>query len=268
VTSKFSTLPFAGLVLSIAAALLLCLTSLIGILAPEWAYPTTDLQMSLVPNDIVNLLVGLPFLAAMVWLALRGRLWARLCWPGAFLYFIYNSLVAVASLRPGLLVIAHFMQIIVSLAAVFLLLRRAEKLDLSFQCKGCAAAKLAGIIMAIMGMLFLLRAIGLIVHPPSSDYFSSVEFKVSLADLAFAPVWIFYGVSLTLQKPAGYIGGSACLSQFGVLFVGLLLVMYIQSAQTQTPLQTADILVILAMSLIVLIPSALFFTGLEKNRKI
>ncbi|MHC1782045.1 MAG: hypothetical protein AB9891_04645 [Anaerolineaceae bacterium] len=64
------------------------------------------------------------------------------------------------------------------------------------------------------------------------------------------------------------IGGAACLSQFGVLFVGLLLVFYIQALLNQTPLQTTDFVVILIMSLLILIPSVLFFTGLEKIGKI
>ena len=53
------------------------------------------------PNDLVNLLVGLPFLLGVLWLAWRGRLLGRLCWPGALLFVTYNAIAYVYALPPG-----------------------------------------------------------------------------------------------------------------------------------------------------------------------
>ncbi len=84
--------------LSLAVALLMTGASTAGLLYPERLYPTEDLLQSSVPNDVVNLVVGLPLLLGSMWLTRRGRLIGLLLWPGALLYMIYNTIAYVAEL--------------------------------------------------------------------------------------------------------------------------------------------------------------------------
>ncbi len=257
--------PFAELALSIFAAVLLCLTSVIGILAPEWVYPTMDQQISLVPNDIVNLLLGLPFLLAVIFLARRGRLWARLCWPGALLYIVYNSLVAVVSLFPGLLSLAHLVQLALCAAIFWFMGSRLNWAVMRNTDHAGKWEKPAGGVLTGMGAIFLVRAIALVFSGQEASFFNSVEFAVTLTDLILSPLWIFMGIALLRGKVYGRVGAAACLSQLIALFVGLMLVMHIQPLLTGASLVIGDFLVIVIMSLVVIIPAVLFIGSLENQ---
>jgi hypothetical protein len=263
--TKYPPFPFAELALSIIAALLLCITSFIGILAADWAYPTMDQKISLIPNDVVNLLVGLPFLAAMIWLARRGSLWARLCWPGALLYILYNSIIAIISLVPGTVSLLHLIQVVLCGVILRVMWSRLDKAFIIGTVAGNIYQNMAGGILTGMGVLFLVRAIFLISSTQEQAFFSSVEFAVTLADMAFSPVWIIMGIAMLRQKVIGCLGGAACISQFIALYVGLMLVMHIQPLMTGAPLAIGDFLVIAIMALIVLIPGLFFIGGLEKQ---
>lgn len=241
------------------------LTSLIGVLAPDQAYPTPEQRASLVPNDIVNLLLGLPFLAAIIWQARRGRLWARLCWPGALLYIVYNSLVAVINLFPAFLSLAHLVQLTLCAAVLWFM---GSRLDWAVMRSTAPAGKWempAGGVLSGMGALFLVRAVALIFSAPDAAYFKSVDFAVTLTDLVFSPLWIFLGIALLRGKVYGYVGAAACLSQLIALFVGLMLVMHIQPLLNGAALAIGDFLVILIMSLVVIIPAVLFIGSLENQ---
>ncbi len=78
--------------LSFVVALLMAGASLAGLLAPGALYPTQDLRRAFVPNDAVNLIIGLPCLLGALWAAWRGRLTGLLAWPGALLFVIYNGI--------------------------------------------------------------------------------------------------------------------------------------------------------------------------------
>ncbi len=54
-----------------------------GLLFPAALYPAQALRQSFVTNDVVNLVIGLPFLLGTPALARRGRLAGLLFWPGA-----------------------------------------------------------------------------------------------------------------------------------------------------------------------------------------
>jgi hypothetical protein len=260
-----SSLPFAELALSICAGLLLMLTSLVGVLAPGQAYPTPEQQASLVPNDIVNLLLGLPFLAVMIWQAQRGRLWARLCWPGALLYIVYNSLISVINLFPAFFSLAHLVQLALCAATLWFMAARLNREALGRKIAGGKWEIAAGWVLTVMGAIFLARAAALIFSAPDAAYFKSVEFAVTLTDLIFSPLWIFLGIALLRGKVFGNVGTAACLSQLIALYAGLMLVMLIQPMMSGAALVIGDFLVIAVMSLVVIIPGLLFIAGLEKR---
>ena len=75
--------------LSGLAALLMIGASIAGLLYQSSIYPTDELLLSFVPNDVVNLVIGLPILLGSMGLAWRGKLIGLLFWPGALLYVLY-----------------------------------------------------------------------------------------------------------------------------------------------------------------------------------
>lgn len=93
--STSDSLPLRGsltnaFILSSIVAIITTAVSIAGVIYQETIYPTAELRESFVPNDAVNLLVGMPFLLGSMWLARNGRLTGLLLWPGALLYGIYN----------------------------------------------------------------------------------------------------------------------------------------------------------------------------------
>jgi 4-hydroxybenzoate polyprenyltransferase len=76
--------------LSLAVAVLMVMASLAGLLFSQALYQSEDLRQAFVPNDVINLLIGLPILLGSMALARRGSLMGLLFWPGALLYTLYN----------------------------------------------------------------------------------------------------------------------------------------------------------------------------------
>ncbi len=75
---------------SFLIAILTMIASIAGLLYHADMYPTEDLLRSFVPNDVVNLFIGLPILLTSMWPAWLGKWIGLLCWPGALFSVFYN----------------------------------------------------------------------------------------------------------------------------------------------------------------------------------
>jgi hypothetical protein len=67
---------------SVLIVVLMAIASTAGILFRSSIYPTEELTRTFVPNEVVNLIIGLPFLLGSMGLARRGQMIGLLCWPG------------------------------------------------------------------------------------------------------------------------------------------------------------------------------------------
>lgn len=72
--------------------------SLAGLLFPMSMYPTDELRLSFIANDVINLVIGLPVLLGTLWLARRGQLPGLLGLPGALFYVTYNAIAYAAAM--------------------------------------------------------------------------------------------------------------------------------------------------------------------------
>lgn len=57
---------------SFAIALIIAIVSVVGLVYQPAIYPADELRQSFIPNDVVNLVVGVPILLVSMWLARRG----------------------------------------------------------------------------------------------------------------------------------------------------------------------------------------------------
>ena len=76
--------------LSILIAVLMTIASIAGFMFRATIYPTEELVQSFIPNDVVNLFIGLPILLGSMWLTWRGKLIGPLFWMGALFFVFYN----------------------------------------------------------------------------------------------------------------------------------------------------------------------------------
>jgi hypothetical protein len=252
-------------------ALLVTAASLVSLLYPDRIYPTVAARQSFLPNDLVNLLLGVPALLGSMALAgrkkhpdapvgrLNGRLTGLLLWPGALLYVTYNAIAyAVAFLLfwQGLF---YGMLVLLSGAAVYGLVFMMDGEALRHALAGAVPERVAGGVLAGFGLLFFLRAVVTLALPAESG----ANLAVTVADLLITPLWVIGGFLLWRKRPIGYAAGAGLLFQASLLFAGLLLFFILQPSLAGTPFALEDFMVIFAMALACFIPFGMVVRGIR-----
>jgi len=250
-------------ILSLIVTGLMTALSLAGLLFPMSMYPSEDLRLSFIANDLVNLVIGLPILLGALWLLRRKNLLGMLGLPGALFYVTYNAIAYAAAMPLTWPFFIHLGLIVLSAAAIFLLLSNIDGVAVQAQLQGRVTERFgAGVLMGL-GLLFFLRAV--------AEFFDGAagmaEFGVLVADGLTAPFWILGGLALWRRRPLGYVSGAGLLFQSSMLFVGLLVFFLLQPFVANTPFPLEDFLVIAAMSLFCFVPFGLDVRGMLASQR-
>jgi hypothetical protein len=248
-------------ILSGILAILLLATSLAGILRPEMLYPTTELRDAFMPNDVINLTIGLPALLMLMLQAGRGRVKPLLLWPGAVLFVAYNALAYSVALTASPLFGLYLVELLLSLGIIFLLLRAMDASAVKGKVQGKIFEKLTGWVLLVLGLLILFRNIGVVV---GSAGMTPVDMGVMAADLLSIAAWVSAGICLLGSGTAGYRMGPAWMFQASLLFLSLLVLMAIQPAFGAPAYASADFVVVGVMSLICWIPFILQMRAIRR----
>ncbi len=235
--------------------------SLAGLLFPMSMYPTDELRLSFIANDVINLVIGLPVLLGALWLARRGQLPGLLGLPGVLFYVTYNAIAYAAAMPLTWPFFVHLGLVVLSAVAIFRLLSSLDGTAIQARLQGRVAERFGAVVLIGFGALFFLRAVG--------EFFDGAagmaEFGVLVADGLTTPFWILGGLSLWRKQPWGYISGAGLLFQASMLFVGLLVFFILQPFVAGTPFPLEDFIVILVMGLIVFVPFGLFVRGVVSS---
>ena len=248
-------------ILSAILALLLLATSLAGILRPETLYPTAELRVAFLPNDVVNLALAVPLLLLFMLLAGRGRASAQLLWPGAALFVTYNALAYAVALSGHPFFWLYLAELALSLAVIFLLLRAIDGQAVAARTGGKIFEKPAGWVLLGLGLLILFRNVGVVL---GADAMTQSEMGVMAADLLSIAAWVSAGVCLLGHKNAGYRMGPAALFQASLLFLSLIVVMVIQPLFGAGAYGAVDFAVIAFMSMVCWIPFTMQMRALRR----
>jgi len=252
------------LALSIAICVLTAASSVVGLVGRPTVYPTEDLVRAFLANDIVNLLVGLPILLLSLWLARSERLAGLLLWPGALVYTVYNFLIYVLAVPPSWAFLMHLLLVALSWLTLSVVLAVVDHQAVGTQLADRVPARLSGGILAALGALFALRAIGSLAAAITSGVpLSGADVAVNAADVLISPMWIAGGVLLWKRTAYGYVIGLGLLFQACMLFVGLIAVLLLLPALTGAPLALVDVIVVAAMSLISFVPFIRYLRGVS-----
>jgi hypothetical protein len=267
-TSDPTRLPFTGSLLpfyisSLVIAALLVAASVAGLVYPDRVYPTQELLESALPNDPINLALGVPILIASIWLARRNKLVGLLFWPGALTFVVYNALARVIDLPLGWAFAANLAQLALSIYTLIGLVAGVEGASVQGRLAGAVRARLSGAVLIGLGVLFILRAAvvvgtALLSGTPLPD----TEVSVLVADVLLSPAWVIGGLLLWQRKPLGYTGGAGLLFQASALFVGVILFVFLQPLLTDAPLDLEAAIVLAVMALPCWIPFGLFLRGI------
>jgi hypothetical protein len=253
--------------LSFIIAILMAAASVAGLLCQTSVYPTDELHQSFLPNDVANLLIGLPMLLASMWLTRRGKLIGLLFWPGALFFVLYNYIVYVFAMPLNLAFLAHLALVMLSVYTLIGLFTSIDGKVVQQRLSGTVPERLAGGILAGLGLLFFLIVIGTIVNAfISHTQIAETELALHIADFLITPAWVVCGVLLWQRKAFGYVAGLGLLFQASMLFIGLIIVLLLRPFLTAAPFNLVDVVVILVMGLICFIPFTLFIRGVLLDR--
>ncbi|MFO7634032.1 MAG: hypothetical protein R6W76_15915 [Caldilinea sp.] len=241
---------------TLVVALLVALLGLAGLLAQDTIYPSAELRRTFVPNDLVNLLVGLPLLLGALWLARRGQLLGLLCWPGALFFVTYNAIAYVYALPPGWPFLLNVTLLALTLYSLIAVVARIDGASVQRRLAGHAPVRLASGVLIGLGVLFLLRSAGVIATAGAS--LPRTELAVLVADFLTTPAWIIGGALLWRRQQLGYVGSVGLLFQASMLFVALIVFLLAQPIVTDAPFAPVDVLVVFGMGLFCFVPFGLF----------
>ena len=254
--------------LSFIIAVLMAAASGAGLLCRTIIYPTDELLRSFLPTDVAILSIGLPILLGSMWLAWRGKLVGLLLWPGALFFVLYNYVVYVLAMPLNAAFLLHLALVTLSAYTLIGLVAGIEGEAVRRGLAGAVPERVAGGVLAGLGLLFFLRVVGVMVNALASQTpIAETELALHTSDFLLSPAWVVCGVLLWRRRTVGYVTGLGLLFQASMLFIGLIIVLLLQPLLTNAPLPLADIGVVFAMGLICFIPFALFVRGVVWGRR-
>jgi hypothetical protein len=259
------TLIFA---VSLVIATLMTIASVAGLLYQLIIYPTDELLQSFVPNDVVNLIIGLPILLCSMWLTWRGKLIGLLFWPGALFYVFYTYLVYVFGMPFNGAFLLHLTLVTLSAYTMIGLVACIDGKAVQNRLTGAVPERFGGGILAGLGLLLFLRVIFILVNMLINQMpVTETELALHVADFLISPATIIGGVLLWRHRSLGYVTGLGLLFQASMLFIGLIFILIIQPIITDTQFMLSDILAVFVMGLVCFIPLSLFVRGVVSKGK-
>ncbi|MBN1581387.1 MAG: hypothetical protein JXA89_11860 [Anaerolineae bacterium] len=255
-------------IVSLIIALLMTVVSVAGLLFPSRIYPTDELLESFVANDVVNLLVGLPVLLGSMWFARRGKLIGLLFWPGALMVVLYTYLAYVFAMPPNWILLIYLTLVASSAYTLIGLVASIDGTTVQQHLAGTLSEKLSGGLLIGLGILILVRGVGVIANAAiSQTEVPATELPVLIADFLTAPAWAIGGVLLWQRKALGYVSGVGLLFQGSMLFIGLLMFFLLQPWLADVSFPAADFVVVLVMGSVCFVPLGLFARGVAMKER-
>ena len=253
--------------LSFIIAVLVAMVSVAGILSQDYVYRTEILANTFVPNDIVNLLIGVPFILVSLLLTMRGKQGGLLCWPGALFYFTYVFFPYIICVPVGILFIPHLIIVTASLYTLIGVIAGTDGNALQKKVSKNLPARTFGVILVALGILIILRQTWFILDTVINDKtIGTQELAVWIDDFVFgSPAMIIGGALLWRRKSLGYVLGPGLYLVFGMLTFGLIPFTLIQSRLIDTSPGISSIGLLLLMSAICMIPFIFLLRGVYKK---
>ncbi|MBA7474059.1 hypothetical protein ES707_19654 [subsurface metagenome] len=251
---------------SLIIALMVVIVSVIGVLYQKSIYPTENLLHSFVPNDIVNLVVGLPLLLISIWLTWRGKLIGLLCWPGAIFYMLYVYFPYIICVPFNILFLPYLVLFSLSIYTLIGIIVSIDGNAVSNYVSDIIPAKIFGGILVGLSVLIVLRQTGLIVNALiNKTLIDPQELALWIDDFSIAsPAMFIGGFFLWKKKPLGYVVGAGLFITYGILSFGLIPFLAIQSHLKNTSIDLLAIVILIVMAVICLIPFLFFVRAANK----
>ena len=247
---------------SVIIAILMIIASLAGLIYRATIYQTDELVQSFIPNDVVNLFIGLPILLGSMWLTRRGKLVGPLFWMGALFFVFYNYIGYIFAVSLTWAFILYLSLTVLSIYTFIGLFINIDGESVAQRLTGTVPEKITGGVLAVLGLLFILRVIGVLTGAIlNGTDVPGAELAVNIADFFITPAWVIGGIQLWRRQTLGYVTGLGLLFQGSMLFIALIIFLLLQPLLTSAPFAIVDVIVVFVMGLICFIPFGLFVRG-------
>ena len=259
--TRRSLFPFAS-----AAALLLTILSVLGLVFPDMVYSSPAEVEQFLTNDLVNLVVGLPFFLASLFYLSRGKMIGLLLLPGAYIYAIYNYFAALLGKPFDWFGGGNLLLVLLSASGLIQLVRVVDHHKVKSLMAGKVAEKFSGWVLALFGLAFLGLALSEIAPglldgsiPPLG------EKAVAAADILVSTGWVLGGILLLRKEASGYSLGLGLLLAASSLFLGLILFFLFAPFISGRAFDWVEVATVLVMGMIAFLPTGLFWSGVQKS---
>ncbi len=267
------TLAYAG---SLVVAAIMVAVSATGLMLgagldrvdPKAAGVTASTAGVLVPgflaHDAFNLIVGLPLLLGLLWLARRGLLIGLLLLPGALYYVLYTYTTYLVGSPFSVLFLPYVALVTLSAYSIIGLVASIDGERVRQQLRGIVPARTIGAILVILALLTLAQDSSAAVGTALAGAGTTVPAArhIWIADLVLeVPAVFFGGILLWRREPLGFVAGAGLLFQYGVTPIALAAMMALQPFLTAAPVDMGAIIALLVFALVSLAPLAFFVRG-------
>lgn len=252
---------------SLAAGLMTVLSGL-GLAFPDLFYPSQQIAESFLTNDLVNIIIGLPFFLISLVTFKQKKLVGILLLPGALIYVVYNYFAYLLGTPLSWSTVGYLVLIILSGLVFFLLMRSIDHEKVKGSLEGKVAERFSGWVLVIFGLAFMGLALSEIIPGVLDGSIPPLgEKAVSAADILVSIGWVVGGFLLLRKIAAGYSLGLGFLMAASSLFIGLILYFFFAPALTGREFDMVEVLTVLVMGMICFVPSFAYIRGILRGQK-
>lgn len=202
-----------------------------------------------------------------MWLTKRGKLIGLLCWPGALLYTFYNYIAYIFGMPFSWITPGFILLVLLSACSIFVLVKSIEWDSVKSKLAGQVPERFAGGVLTFYGVAFFFLAVSVLTGASANQgTISMTDIGVAIADLVLSTFLSIGGVLLFRRKPLGYASGMGLLFAASALFIGIILIVFLQPLLTGAPFVLNDLIVLTGMALVCFIPTGLFMHGILSNK--
>jgi hypothetical protein len=259
-------------VISLAVALLMAAVSTTGLLLgpgglygePSRAVGITESTSGLLipgflSHDAFNLVVGVPLLLGVVWLARRGWLAGLLLWPGVLFYILYTYSTYLLGATFGPLFLPHVALVALSAYTVVVVVASIDGATVRDRLAPVVPARVIGGLLLTLGALTLAQdgsaavataLTGTSLADPPGRHIWTVDLTVEV------PALLIGGVLLWRRAALGYVVAAGLLLQFGLTPLALAAILGFQPLLTGAGADVGTIVGVLVFAFVCYVPLA------------
>jgi len=253
-------------ILSLVITFVMIGASVTSLIFRSVAYPSDQFIQAFLPNDVVNLVIGVPILIAAMWLTQKRRLTGLMLWPGALFYVLYNYLAYLFALPFNVIFMPNLVLVALSTYTLIGFVANIDGTEVKQRLSGLVPEKLSGGIILSFGVIYLIRVCSIAIGANiDGSEITATELAPMISDFIVCPAWIIGGIFLWRKQALGYVSGLGLLFQASMLFIALIIYMLIQPSLTGASTSIFDVILVFIMGLICFIPTGLFVRGIERS---